>query len=142
MLTARPERRLMTNRLTIIGAALIISSLGVASDDQQSPGATAAHALLQSLPPARRSQAQLPFDSSERTKWNYVPTNRAGVALAELDASQKALIDPLLRHVDRVMAEDCLFGRVAFAQTHHLATVQINRGINNHRVFYPSIDVT
>jgi hypothetical protein len=39
----------------------------------------------------------LPFDSSERTNWNYVPTKRAGVALAELEANQKTLIDPLLR---------------------------------------------
>ena len=65
--------------------------------DDKSSGATAARALLQSLPQARRAQAQLPFDSPERTNWNYVPTKRAGVALKELDANQKALIDPLLR---------------------------------------------
>ena len=66
------------------------------SDDEQSSGA-AAQALLQSLRETKRTQAQLPFDSSERTNWNYVPIRRAGVALAELDASQKTLIDPLLR---------------------------------------------
>ncbi|HKS56196.1 MAG TPA: DUF3500 domain-containing protein [Steroidobacteraceae bacterium] len=95
----------MTNRL---GTVVIVLSLGAAqmssranetdgSDDKQSPGVAAASALLQSLPDAERAQAQLPFDSPERTKWNYVPMKRAGVALAELDANQKALIDPLLR---------------------------------------------
>jgi hypothetical protein len=105
----------MVNRLTsncgkpppLIGAVVIIISLGAAlmssranepngSDDKQASGSAAANALLHSLPEDRRTQAQLPFDSSERTKWNYIPTKRAGVALAELDANQKTLIDPLL----------------------------------------------
>jgi uncharacterized protein DUF3500 len=67
------------------------------ANDEQASGASAAHALLDSLRDTKRTQAQLPFDSSERTNWNYVPTKRAGVALAELDAKQKTLIDPLLR---------------------------------------------
>jgi hypothetical protein len=91
-----------------IGAVVIFASLGAAfmssranepneSSDKQSSAATAARALVQSLPEVGRTQAQLPFDSSERTKWNYVPTKRAGVALADLDANQRTLIDPLLR---------------------------------------------
>ena len=91
-----------------IGAVVIFVSLGAAfmssranepneSDDEQSSATTAARAFVQSLPEVRRTQAQLPFDSPERTNWNYVPTRRAGVALAELDANQKTLIDPLLR---------------------------------------------
>lgn len=106
----------MTNGLTIngakpalrIGAAIIFVSLGAAlmssganvpddSDDKQSSGTAAARALLQSLPEAKRAQANLSFDSSERTNWSYVPMKRAGVALAELDANQKTLVDPLLR---------------------------------------------
>jgi hypothetical protein len=105
----------MTNRLTIhcgkpaplIGAVVIFVSLGAVlmssranepneSDDKQPSGAAAARELLQSLPEAKLTQAKLPFDSSERTNWNYVPTSRAGVALAELDANQKSLVDPLL----------------------------------------------
>ena len=91
----------MTNRPTmdraksapLIGAIVIFVSLGSAlissranepneSDDEQSSGAAAAHALLQSLPEAKRKQAKSSFNSSERTNWNYVPTRRAGVALA------------------------------------------------------------
>ena len=92
----------------LIGAAVIFVSLGAAlmssranepnkDDDERSSGTAAARALLQSLEQAKRTQAQLPFDSSERTNWNYVPIKRAGVALADLDANQKTLIDPLLR---------------------------------------------
>jgi hypothetical protein len=106
----------MTKRRTInclkpaplIGAVVILIGLGAAlissraaapneSDDKRSSGTAAARALLQSLPEAKRTQARLSFDSSQRTNWNYVPTKRAGIALADLDASQKALIDPLLR---------------------------------------------
>ena len=105
----------MTNKLTIncvrplllAGAVVIAVSLGAAlvsshanvpnkSDDKKSSGTEAANALLQSLPEAKRTQAKLPFDSPERTNWHYVPKRRAGVALAELDANQQALIDPLL----------------------------------------------
>ena len=92
----------------LIGAVVIFASLGAAfmssranepneSSDKQSSAATAARALVQSLPEVGRTQAQLPFDSSERTNWNYVPTKRAGIALAELAANQRTLIDPLLR---------------------------------------------
>jgi hypothetical protein len=105
----------MTDRPTIdrakpaplIGAVVIFVSLGAVlmssranepneSDDKQPSGAAAARELLQSLPEAKLTQAKLPFDSSERTNWNYVPTSRAGVALTELDANQKSLVDPLL----------------------------------------------
>jgi hypothetical protein len=106
----------MTNRLTtnsvrrasLIGAVVISVAFGGAllssranesnqSDEKPSAGTAAARALLQSLPEAKQTQAQLSFDSPERTNWNYVPMRRAGVPLAELDTNQKTLIDPLLR---------------------------------------------
>ncbi|MFC4308730.1 DUF3500 domain-containing protein [Steroidobacter flavus] len=94
--------------MLLIGAVVILVSLGAAlmsshanvpdeSEEKRSSGTAAARTLLKALPEAKRAQAQLPFDSSERTNWNYVPMKRAGVALAELDANQKAMIDPLLR---------------------------------------------
>jgi len=95
-------------RLVLVGAVAIVVGLGAAlmssranvpneSDDKRPSGAAAARALLQSLPEAKRTQAALSFDSPERTSWNYVPKKRAGIALAQLDANQKALVDPLLR---------------------------------------------
>ena len=80
-----------------LGTALMSSSANAPeSDDMQSPATKAARALLQSLPEPKRTKTTLSFDSSERTRWNYVPTRRPGIALADLDANQKALIDPLL----------------------------------------------
>ena len=91
----------MTIGRTIVGALVFVSLSGAnepnQSDDNRSSGTAAARALLQSLPEAKRAEAKLSFDSPERTNWNYVPTKRAGVALADLDAKQKTLIDPLLR---------------------------------------------
>lgn len=57
---------------------------------------TAANSFLQALPDSKRSQAQLPFESGERTSFNYVPMKRAGIPLAGLDANQKTLVDSLL----------------------------------------------
>src|SRR5688572_24219933 len=83
----------------ILGAALMSSRANEPNDtdDAKSSGTAAARALLESLPEAKRTQAKLAFESPERTNWNYVPTRRAGVPLAELDANQKTLVDPLLR---------------------------------------------
>jgi hypothetical protein len=94
-----PQRQRAKNvpKVPLIGAVVILFSLGAASDGERPSGATAARALLQSLPQEKRTQAHLPFDSSERTNWNYVPTRRAGIALAELGANANVLIDPLLR---------------------------------------------
>lgn len=67
-----------------------------ANDDRQSSSAQAASSLLRALPEGKRAQAQLPFESDQRTEWNYVPMKRAGVPLADLDANQKTLVDSLL----------------------------------------------
>lgn len=68
-----------------------------ASDEQESAGAQAARSFLQALPESKRLQVQLPFESDERTRWNYVPMRRAGIPLGNLDANQKTLVDSLLR---------------------------------------------
>src|SRR5262245_45056022 len=80
-------------------ATILLSSRADESDSDANgaPGADAARALLKSLPQAKRTQAQLPFESAERTDWNYVPMRRAGVPLADLDANQQGLVDPLLQ---------------------------------------------
>jgi Protein of unknown function (DUF3500) len=82
-----------------LGAVLVSSRANEPGEggDEQPSATQAANALLESLPDSKRSEAWLPFDSSERINWNYVPTRRAGIPLAELDATQKALLDPLLR---------------------------------------------
>jgi hypothetical protein len=90
----------MSNRIGVIalvaiaGTAFMSTRDSKGANDAQPP--SAARSLLQSLPESKRSQAQLPFESDERTNWNYVPMKRAGVPLADLDANQKTLVDSLL----------------------------------------------
>src|SRR5688572_32904024 len=90
----------MSNRIGIIALAAIVGTSFMSTrdskgaNDAQPP--SAASSLLKALPESKRSQAQLPFESAERTDWNYVPMKRAGVPLADLDASQKTLVDSLL----------------------------------------------
>jgi hypothetical protein len=97
----------------IVGTALMSTrdSKG-ANDEQQTSGEQAARSLLQALPENKRTQAQLPFESGERTEWNYVPMKRAGVPLADLDANQKALVDSLLRSALSPQAVDTAKGIV------------------------------
>ena len=77
----------------MLGVLLMSSRDSDGADDKQS----AASSLLQALPAGKRPQAQLPFESDERTNFNYVPMKRAGIPLADLDANQKSLVDSLLR---------------------------------------------
>jgi hypothetical protein len=83
--------------LSAVGATLMPSRDSNGADEQPPSAAEPARSLLQALPEGKRSQAQLPFESSERTQWHYVPMKRAGVPLADLDANQKTLVDSLLR---------------------------------------------
>lgn len=60
--------------------------------------AAAARALLTGLPEADRHLAAMPFDTAERTAWNFVPlAHRAGVPLGRLTAAQRSEVDALLR---------------------------------------------
>ena len=93
----RPVRIVVIAISAMAGAALMSTrDSDGANDERQLSSAQAAQSLLKALPDSRRSQAQLPFESSERTEWNYVPMKRAGIALADLDANQKTLVDSLL----------------------------------------------
>jgi hypothetical protein len=99
-MTAILQRIIVAVVVSVSAGAVLMSSRANepdASDDKRSSGTAAAQALLEALPEAKRRQAQLSFESSERTNWNYVPLRRAGVPLAELDGQQRTLIDPLLR---------------------------------------------
>lgn len=93
----RIARLALMGVMAIVGATVMSSrDSNGASDEPQSSGSQAAQSLLQALPANKRSQAQLPFQSGERTEWNYVPMKRAGIPLADLDANHKTLVDSLL----------------------------------------------
>ena len=53
--------------------------------------ADAALAFLDALDEGQRSKARLDFaDESERTNWHYIPRERAGLPIKEMDAAQRA----------------------------------------------------
>ena len=56
----------------------------------------AASFFLQSLSTAQKQKAQFKFDEEERYNWHYIPRERKGIALKELNATQyKAAMDLL-----------------------------------------------
>lgn len=57
----------------------------------------AARALLQALPAAQQQMAVYPFEDPERFNWHFVPRDRRGLALRDMDARQKELALALLQ---------------------------------------------
>ena len=64
--------------------------------------AEAAGRFLASLDPPQREQAQFQFDDAERQNWNFVPMERAGLSLKEMQPHQQqyafALLQSALSH--------------------------------------------
>ena len=59
--------------------------------------AGAARALLASLDSTQRAKATMVFDSDdERTDWHYIPRDRPGLSIKEMDSSQRALAHELV----------------------------------------------
>src|SRR4051812_16286320 len=48
--------------------------------------ASAANRFLAGLDDARRKQAMIAFDSSNRLDWHYIPRSRQGLTLGEMNA--------------------------------------------------------
>jgi hypothetical protein len=58
---------------------------------------TAAQAFLGSLDATRRAKASLDFaDEKERTDWHYIPRDRPGLPIKEMDATQRQLAHALV----------------------------------------------
>ena len=55
-----------------------------------SPSAAAALTFLSTLRDRQRSDASLAFVGKERTRWTYVPRDRTGIPLQDMDARQRA----------------------------------------------------
>src|SRR5688572_104502 len=59
--------------------------------------ASAAHKFLESLTAKQKNNVQFDFDDNERYNWHYVPKNRKGIALKELEMAQYTAAMDLLR---------------------------------------------
>jgi hypothetical protein len=58
---------------------------------------SAAEAFLGALPAQQRQTAVFPFDDPERFNWHFVPRDRRGLALKDMDARQRQLALALLK---------------------------------------------
>jgi hypothetical protein len=56
----------------------------------------AAHQFLKTLSARQQAKAQFSFDQEERYNWHYIPKNRKGIPLYELDAVQHKAVMQLL----------------------------------------------
>ncbi|MGL4422986.1 MAG: DUF3500 domain-containing protein [Gemmataceae bacterium] len=94
---------------TLLLALLLLSGLtfAIIAQAEKPTGprmATAASTFLQSLPADKRTQAQYPFESAERTAWHFVPlqdknrnSTRKGVKLQDMSDAQRAAALELLK---------------------------------------------
>jgi hypothetical protein len=58
--------------------------------------ADAAHALLQTLDADQRQKISIPFEGDIRTDWHYIPRDRPGLPMKEMDATQQQLTKLLI----------------------------------------------
>lgn len=75
--------------------SILVAALAAAAESEPRLVA-AARTFLDQLAPEARRAARLPFDSSERFDWHYVPRRRAGVALGELGGEARTAARALL----------------------------------------------
>ena len=79
-------------------ASLVFPLLGALATPAGSTDATsAARDLVAALRPAQRTALVQPFAGEERTNWSYFPGRRPGVALKDLEPSERAAVFALLR---------------------------------------------
>ncbi|HTX39867.1 MAG TPA: DUF3500 domain-containing protein [Bryobacteraceae bacterium] len=80
--------------LAICGFALLAAAFERTT--QQGVMTNAARAYLNALTPEQRARTTFPFESQERMNWHFVPLERKGVALREMNSAQKHLAEALL----------------------------------------------
>jgi hypothetical protein len=95
-------KRFLSPRLVLAVVTVVAALAGalVATERSSSAMARAAASFVDSLSPEQRRQAVFPFDSSERTHWNYIPTEafpRKGLTVKEMSEPQRKLAHALLR---------------------------------------------
>ncbi|HEY6124319.1 MAG TPA: DUF3500 domain-containing protein [Steroidobacteraceae bacterium] len=127
-------------RIAAVGLSLAAGAAGAllvsrpddarAADSPRSPAAaTAANAFLKSLPADLRAIASFPLESPQRTTWNFVPMDRAGVSLLKLDDSQSELLGPLL--ATALSPEGLLAARGVMKHENILRRVETEAGVGN-----------
>jgi hypothetical protein len=77
-------------------SSLVLSCHSQTVQKQKTDMASAANKFLQTLTPEQKVKTQFPFDDEERYHWHYVPMERKGITLNDMNATQhKAAMDLL-----------------------------------------------
>lgn len=108
-------------KLFLIG--ILIASAAFAQEPANVPEemAAAANSFLASLDEVKAKKATFPFAADQRENWGFVPRDRKGLALEELDEKQTALVrtllktalsDPGLVKADAVIALEAFLGEI------------------------------
>jgi hypothetical protein len=90
-----------------------------------------AREFLASLPAPLHTQAQYPFDSDERTKWYFVPRDRIGVSMLQLDDAQSEKLGPLI--ASALSPEGLLTARGVMKHENILRRVETELGVDASR---------
>jgi len=83
-------------RLILVAATLPLLIAAYYRVNSPAVMTNAARAFLSSLDPEQRARATFPMNSEERLNWHFVPFERKGVALREMNSAQKQLAGALL----------------------------------------------
>lgn len=95
----------LSRMLMVLGLLVLVAGLAYVGQQAEAPGpamARAAQKLLDSLDENQKQKISFPFDSKERTNWNFVPLEkdrkptRKGLRLEEMTAEQKKLTRQLV----------------------------------------------
>ena len=114
------------------GAALLINPAGAAKPVAHDGSAErAAREFLASLPPDLRKAASFPANSPERLAWHYIPKDRVGVSMLQLDDPQSEKLGPLL--ATALSPEGLLAARGVIKHENILRRVETEAGLDATR---------
>jgi hypothetical protein len=86
--------------LAVAGLVALVTGTVISAQRSSSAMSTAATAFLSSLSPEQKQKATFPFNSDERLRWNFIPTEgfpRNGLLIKEMNESQRKLAHDLLK---------------------------------------------
>jgi hypothetical protein len=115
------------------GAALLLTPDADAAKPVAHDGGAerAARAFLASLTPPLRQAAAFPANSPERLAWHYIPKDRVGVSMLQLDDPQSEQLGPLL--ASALSPEGLLTARGVIKHENILRRVETEAGVDATR---------
>lgn len=115
------------------GAALVLTPDAAAAKAvaRGDTAESAARAFLAALTPELRKSAAFPLGSPERLAWHYVPKDRVGVSMLQLDDAQSEELGPLL--ATALSPEGLLVARGVIKHENILRRVETEAGVDATR---------